>query len=246
MSSWQWLCTRRICSGSTATLPAPYGHQLVGLLPIAVLLYLAINLLTGVHKRVWRFLGLRDVAAIARAVAIAFVISCGWRVLDAGVFAGTPVPFGVLVIHPFLVFVALVGGRLARRVLYDRAGARETDLGTAAVCRRLLLAGAGEAGLHLLRELRDTDFEVVGFVDDDPALQGRTIGGWQVLGTTDDLEAVVRAHRVDEVILCIPSAPKTVLRRSWPAARTSRSKPQRCRPWARSCPATWRLASSGP
>ena len=133
--------------------------------------------------------------------------------LDAGVFAGTPVPFGVLVIHPFLVFVALVGGRLARRVLYDRAGAREQTSAPAAVCRRLLLAGAGEAGLRLLRELRDTDFEVVGFVDDDQALQGRTIGGWQVLGTTDDLEAVVRAHRVDEVILCIPSAPKTVLRK---------------------------------
>ena len=75
------------------------------------------------------------------------------------------------------------------------------------------MAGAGEAGLHLLRELRETDFEVVGFVDDDQELQGRTIGGWRVLGTTHDLESVVRTHHVDEVILCMPSAPKAVLQR---------------------------------
>ena len=105
----------------------------------------------------------------------------------------------------------------------------------AAVCRRLLLAGAGEAGLRLLRELRDTNFEVVGFVDDDQALQGRTIGGWHVLGTTDDLESVIRAHRVDEVILCIPSAPKTVLRTIVAALRDLSVKTISADAVARSC-----------
>ena len=74
------------------------------------------------------------------------------------------------------------------------------------------MAGAGEAGLHLLHELRE-DFEVVGFIDDNQELQGRTIGGWRVLGTTNDLESVVRLHHVDEVILCMPSASRTVAQR---------------------------------
>jgi FlaA1/EpsC-like NDP-sugar epimerase len=63
------------------------------------------------------------------------------------------------------------------------------------------------------RELRDTNFDVVGFLDDDEELQRRRIGGCRVLGVMDDLETVVREHRVDEVILCMPSAPKTELQR---------------------------------
>jgi FlaA1/EpsC-like NDP-sugar epimerase len=54
---------------------------------------------------------------------------------------------------------------------------------------------------------------VVGFVDDDPELQRRTIGGCSVLGTTEALESIARERRLDEVILCMPSAPKAVLQR---------------------------------
>ena len=78
---------------------------------------------------------------------------------------------------------------------------------------RLIIAGAGEAGLHLLRELRGTDFEVVGFIDDDRELQGRRIAGLKVLGTTLDLETLLTAHRIDEVVLCMPSTPKAELQR---------------------------------
>jgi FlaA1/EpsC-like NDP-sugar epimerase len=194
-------------------VPAPYDRQQLLLLPFAVSLYLTVNVLSGVYKRIWRFFGLRDARAIAQSVAMSFIVTCVWRILDPGLLARMPVPFGVLVIFPFFAFGALVSGRLARRVLYDRAGATKQPAPQPAVRRRLLLAGAGEAGLHLLRELRNTDFEVVGFVDDDRELQGRTIAGWQVLGTTDDLESVAHAHLVDEVILCMPSASKTVLQR---------------------------------
>ncbi len=227
-------------------LPDPFPLQFERVLPVALLAYFSINLVTGVYNRVWRFFGLLDAAAVAWSVFFAFVLSFAWRLFDPGVFAGTVVPIGVLAIHPFLVFAALVGARLVRRVLY----ARRTDARHAAVpsghCKRLLVAGAGEAGLHLLHELRETDFEVVGFLDDDQELQGRTIGGWRVLGTTHDLESVVRAHHVDEVILCMPSAPRRSCSASSRAARESRSRPRRCRRSGKSCRAARRSDSSGP
>jgi FlaA1/EpsC-like NDP-sugar epimerase len=194
-------------------LPVPYFRQLEIVLPVAVLLYLILDVVTGAYDRVWRFFGLRDAAAIARVAMVSFLVSIVWRFVDPGVFAQTPIPIGILLIHPMLAFAALVGARLTRRVLYDRgAGVPQTSTVTT-VRKRLLLAGAGEAGLHLLKALSKTDFKVVGFVDDDPELQRRTIAGWRVLGTTHELESLVRHYRVDEVILCMPSAPRAVLQR---------------------------------
>jgi FlaA1/EpsC-like NDP-sugar epimerase len=195
------------------TLPRPYDHQLQLVLPFVVFLYVSLNVAFGIYKQVWRFFSLRDVQALASSVAIAFVVTVIWRFLvDPGIFADTPVPFGVLLIHPFLAFAAQSSARLTRRTLSERALSKR-PAATSSARKRALLAGAGEAGLYLLRELTEKDFKIVGFVDDDPKLQARTIGGWQVLGTTAELQSIVQAYRVDEVILCMPSAPKAVLQR---------------------------------
>ncbi len=194
-------------------LPTPYARQLLLALPFAVSLVLAINVVSGAYKRIWRFFTLRDAVAIGVSITLAFLISLLWRIFDPGILADTPVPFGVLMIHPVFSYAALVGVRMIRVVVHNRATTKKPREAAVEVRQRLLLVGAGEAGLHLLHELRQTDFDVVGFLDDDHELQGRTIGGWQVLGTTHELESVVLAQRVDEVILCIPSAPKAVLQR---------------------------------
>ena len=194
-------------------LPMPYDRQLLQLLPAAIALCSTINVASGVYERTWRFFGLEDAVVTARAVTIAFVISVVWRLVEPGILAGTVVPFGVLLMYPFLLFGAMVGARIVRRVLYDRATESRTQRTETTVRKRLLLAGAGEAGLHLLHELRRSDYEVVGFVDDQEELRGRTIGGWRVLGNTHELERIIPKHRVDEVILCMPSAPQAVLQR---------------------------------
>jgi len=148
------------------------------------------------------------------------VVSILWRVFDPGIVAGLPVPFGVLLIFPFFLFGTMLTARVARRVIYNHAATAKQVTPATARGKRLLLAGAGEAGLYLLRELRDTGVDVVGFVDDDQELQGRTIGGCRVLGPTHALESIVADHRIDEVILCMPSAPKAIMQRI--AARCAR------------------------
>ena len=191
--------------------PAPYNQQLLLVLPVVVLVYLAANVLSGSYRRIWRFFGLNDALVVAGGVAGGFLFCLVWRILDPGLFADTPVPYGVVAIHPFFTYVGLVEARIARRMLHERtAGAARNTPSKSRT--RVLLVGAGEAGLNLLRELKDR-FEVVGFLDDDHEIQGRMIGGWQVLGTTADLELVVLENKVDEVVLCIPSAPKPVLQK---------------------------------
>jgi FlaA1/EpsC-like NDP-sugar epimerase len=75
---------------------------------------------------------------------------------------------------------------------------------------RAIVVGAGEAGLALARDLhRVSSFglQPVGFLDDDPAKQGRRYGGRRVLGTLADLERVLERSHVDVVVVAIPSMP---------------------------------------
>jgi len=72
--------------------------------------------------------------------------------------------------------------------------------------RRVLIAGAGWAGRTIAQALArysNADYHVVGFVDDDPEKQGATVADLPMLGSSRDLLALVRAQRVDEVVVAI-------------------------------------------
>ncbi len=75
---------------------------------------------------------------------------------------------------------------------------------------RVLIVGASETGIGVLRELRnhpEKGYVPLGFIDDAPRKVGRTVAGLEVLGTTRDLTYIARKREVDEVVIAIPSAP---------------------------------------
>jgi FlaA1/EpsC-like NDP-sugar epimerase len=81
---------------------------------------------------------------------------------------------------------------------------------------RALLAGAGEAGMLAVAELRsraDCDIEIVGFVDDEPAKRGALVQGVGVLGTTRDIPRLAGELEIDEVVITIASASRREIRR---------------------------------
>jgi len=92
--------------------------------------------------------------------------------------------------------------------------------------RRVLIIGAGSAGRMIARELleagEDYRREVVGFLDDDPALAGETIEGIEVLGDSSEVHRRVAEYHIDEIILAIPSAPGSVVRRLISQAQRAR------------------------
>ena len=74
----------------------------------------------------------------------------------------------------------------------------------------VLIVGAGETGIGVLRELRnhpEKGYVPIGFIDDAPRKLGRTVAGLEVLGTTRDLTYIARKREIDEVVIAIPSAP---------------------------------------
>jgi UDP-GlcNAc:undecaprenyl-phosphate GlcNAc-1-phosphate transferase len=70
--------------------------------------------------------------------------------------------------------------------------------------RRVLIYGAGDGGELLLRELhnnRALKYLPVGFIDDDPAKQGKLIHGLKVYGGNGALPAVCTKVEVDALLI---------------------------------------------
>ena len=78
--------------------------------------------------------------------------------------------------------------------------------------KRVVLVGAGDAGLGLAKELvlnPNLAVHPVAIVDDDSSKHGTTIYNVLVVGCIRELERLVRNNDVDEVFICIPSATRS-------------------------------------
>jgi FlaA1/EpsC-like NDP-sugar epimerase len=181
-------------------------------LPFVVAIEFGALVLLRVHSFIWRYVGMRELFVFVQAAAIASVPMLIARL--ALPFGPWSIPLSVIVINLVLGFGSVLGARVLRRALFERYE-RAIPNGTATQARRVLLIGAGRAGVLAAKELlgRPTELDVRGFVDDDAEKVGSVIHGVKVLGTTSDIARLVREHAIDHVILTIAKASRAELRR---------------------------------
>ena len=77
------------------------------------------------------------------------------------------------------------------------------------VRKRTLIYGAGEAGVTLLREINRNPalrYEVIGFIDDDPAKRSNFIHRVRVFGSGAALPSVVASETIETILIALPSA----------------------------------------
>src|ERR1043165_4523063 len=175
---------------------SPAWALFIRTLPVLVFVKMAVFLVMGVYRGLWRYTSMSDLIVFAKAVALSSVASL-LLILFAFRFQGYSRK--VFVIDAVLMFLFLAGSRLAFRVFRQVLPAVSKDGG-----RRVLIYGAGDGGELLLRELRNNrelQLAPIGFLDDDPAKSGKVIHGLRVFGANGDLGAVCSQHEVDEVVI---------------------------------------------
>ncbi len=196
-----------------ADVPSRFVTQLFTILPFFVLAQLGVHYSWGVYQFIWRFTSLKEAIVIGQSVASLALSVIVVRLVFLQEFQLLRVPLGVLVMQPVLAYAGFLAVRVLRRIQHQERFRRDPSYGSDKA-KRMLLVGAGHAGQSLLRELeRKPDFRVVGFLDDDPRKRRRTIHGVRVLGKTEDVMSVTEALEVDEVTLCMPAAPREVVRK---------------------------------
>ncbi|MBI2874004.1 MAG: polysaccharide biosynthesis protein [Firmicutes bacterium] len=169
---------------------------------------LVVYFLSGLYHRAWKYASLPEGLLLVRSTLAGSLILALLVLFPAG--AGFP--RSVLILGWIFTLMAVSASRLTGRALANIL-ARE---GRAAPSRRrTILVGAGDAGAMVARELAkhpEIPFQPVGFLDDDPAKKGMRVFGLPVLGTRQDLEAVILSQSAAEVIITMPSAPAGVIR----------------------------------
>jgi FlaA1/EpsC-like NDP-sugar epimerase len=171
--------------------------------------------LFGIYEMIWRYVNLMDAATILGSLSTVTGVLVLLRLLlpyENTTLRVFQLPLGVIALE----FLLVVGGSLAlrglRRTLYEMDH-RYQPL-SVEWRQRILIFGAGLSGLGIALEIgRYPHLQLVGFIDDDRAKQGRLIGGYSVLGTSEKLSTVVREQQVTDVIVCAGSMSSQVLGR---------------------------------
>jgi exopolysaccharide biosynthesis polyprenyl glycosylphosphotransferase len=100
-----------------------------------------------------------------------------------------------------IALLALIFYRLLLRVWYRVQ--RHQGVGVT----RVLVIGAGKVGAGLVQQLERqhwSSFEIVGFLDDDPAKTHTRVAEVPVLGRLDHVSAIIQQYQIDEVIFTLP------------------------------------------
>lgn len=184
----------------------PHPSLVLSSFPLLALMRLAAMARFDLFHGYWRYTGASDAQDVMKAVAVG---SVGFVLAERWVLGITAFPISIYLIEAVLTTGALGGVRF-----FSRAVLQAIDVHDAAKSKKLVvIAGAGDAGAMLARELPRSAYAPVGFVDDDRAKLGVRICGVQVLGTMDDLPKLARLYALDEVLIAMPSATGRQMRR---------------------------------
>ncbi len=177
-------------SGSTA------WRLFLQTLPVLVFVKMATFLVLGVYRGLWRYTGLDDLIVFAKAVTVSSIFSV-LVILFAFRFEGFSRT--VFIVDGILMFLFLAGSRMAFRLFRQLLPTANGRAG-----RRVLIYGAGDGGELLLRELlnnRELQYSPVGFLDDDPAKNGKVIHGLRVYAPNGDVSTICKQQDVQEVLI---------------------------------------------
>ena len=104
-----------------------------------------------------------------------------------------------VIVFYIISFCAVLGMRVLYRMLGYNSHLADSKKPKAVVY------GAGELGCTMARMCLKGkfDYRIVGFLDDDPGLRGGMVMGFPVLGSSDDVDAILRNTDADTLVIAI-------------------------------------------
>ncbi|MBS1156632.1 MAG: capsular biosynthesis protein [Proteobacteria bacterium] len=169
----------------------------VYLLPVPI--SLPIFLKMGLYRSVVRYIEERAILTMLQAVSLSVVL------FSAAVFFlnVNAIPRGAL-----LDFLLLAGFYICASRFFSRYLLRVRLIDNKQKSN-VVIYGAGSAGLQLASALRTgREYQPVGFVDDDSALQGLMLAGLKVFEPAE-LPELISSRKVEQVLLALPSASRS-------------------------------------
>ncbi len=163
-------------------------------------IYVAVFFVAGLYSSIWIYAGMSDYINIALANFFAFIICLVAELFNYGGFTVSNIIVGAT-----FAFVLTFGVRVLSRITYYRMIPLHNN---SSKNKNILVIGAGMAGKVIVNEVRVNpalQYNILGFIDDDPNKIGQVVNGIRVLGSTEDIPYFTEEMNIDEIILAIPS-----------------------------------------
>lgn len=160
-------------------------------------LQLLVMWLTGLYREKMNPIGIGNFLNISASVAYAV----GLTAVVFAILEVLPLVAAIqfLIVDFYFLLTFVLGFRMTYQVLrfwYNRDKPSENNV---------LIYGAGQNGITLLHSIinsADNNLKVVGFLDDDPALEGKMINGFPIFGGHWELAKNHLGKKVDSIYLC--------------------------------------------
>ncbi|MDE0314943.1 MAG: nucleoside-diphosphate sugar epimerase/dehydratase [Candidatus Poribacteria bacterium] len=153
-----------------------------------------------IYKPIWQYAGVKEFRTLMTAIGVASLVliclSALLKQFDTWTF---------FLIDGFFNASLIGFAKFSYRIFQE---GRQKDVSSPRT--KVLIVGAGPAGIGVLKELRshpEKGYLPLGFIDDNLQKVGKSIAGLEVLGTTRDLTYIARKREIEEVIIAMPSAP---------------------------------------
>lgn len=163
--------------------------------------------LMGVYNSIMRYLDFSFMYVLVKSFVLILFFTFLFRYVISS-FESTSFLFGEPLISYtgwtlgiLISLVLIVGSRIFANFLFSLVRSS----------KRVLIYGAGSAGIQLAAALRSSsEMRPIAFIDADKSLHNTFLGGLKVY-SANKIERLVERHRIDEVLLAMPSASKSVL-----------------------------------
>ncbi|HBI02592.1 MAG TPA: polysaccharide biosynthesis protein, partial [Paenibacillaceae bacterium] len=183
-------------------IPYQYTKEIPFVLPLTIGIHFISLYFFKLYRKVWLYASVGELISIIKALVIGSVAFYVVNVLVVHL----DVPRSIYLISMMVSILLIGGSRFVWRLYNDNYMKKQPHQ------RRALIIGAGGSGSFVVKQLkhqRDAEFYPIGFIDDDPKKQRLEVLGVPVLGTRKEIAQVIRNYEIDDIVLAIPSAPKS-------------------------------------
>ncbi|MEZ5045892.1 MAG: nucleoside-diphosphate sugar epimerase/dehydratase [Chitinophagaceae bacterium] len=149
------------------------------------------------HEGIIRHTSIHDIKVIFYARSIGFVLNLAFVLffesrLGLNSFA---LPGNVLVISYFLSLYMLIQFRLGVKYIFKQGKRVKSK-------PRILIYGSGESG-RITFDALYKNHEIVGFIDDNTSLSGKSLLGKRIYGSNEDIEHIIDRYQIQEIVFSI-------------------------------------------
>lgn len=188
---------------STKSIPLQYVDAMMSYAGILTVTTVIVFSLFHLYSIVWSSAGIIEMEYIVAACSVTCVLQiAGMNILNIEV----PRSYHILWLLFMTAFIGI--SRMSYRAL-QLAGRHIGRKRDAAVQKRVMIVGGGQAGTLLIKELNSSERASgipVCIIDDDHNKIGKYINGVPIRGTREEIPELAEKYKIDEIYIALPTA----------------------------------------